>query len=57
MVEKREQKVVDVSAGIAENKSIAGLDPKLAAVELYVFLVAERTVAAGKWRTDVDGNW
>jgi len=45
-----------VSAGIAENKSIAGLDPKLAAVELYVFLVAERT-AAGKWKTDVDGNW
>jgi len=46
-----------VSVGIAENKSIAGLDPKLVAVELYVFLVAERTVVAGKWRKDVDGNW
>lgn len=46
-----------MSAGIAENKSIAGLDPELAAVGLYVFLVAERTVAAGKWRTGVDGNW
>lgn len=57
VAEKKGEKFVDVSAGIAENKSIAGLDPKLAAVELYVFLVAERTVAAGKWRTDVDGNW
>ena len=57
MAEARERKVVVGSAGIAENKSMAGLDPKLAAVKIYVFLVAQSTVAAGKWRTDVDGNW
>jgi hypothetical protein len=56
VAEGREGKFVDVSAGIAESKSIAGLDLRLTAAELYFFLVAESTVAAGKWRTDVDVN-
>lgn len=57
VVERRVRKVVHLSDGVHENKLIAGLDLKLAAVELYAVLVAESTVAAEKLRMDVGGNW